>query len=255
MKTLIYSPINNLSETDFFEQMEFASAFGADLIIFGEGVQTPYSELLSGMDVLNGEEYNYVLESLYGFCFELGCAAIFNGVDDFGMHFCIFANPFAENGETFNKLYIKHATPSGSVLELEDYKDCICEIFQPIVLKSTKIGMLMGDDIYLPKLFEKYRQNGITAVFAPLQSSNLEAYKSAASDAACAYNMAVVCAGTEGTAFAATPYGEKQIQDISENLYITEFFKTDYAKKCGLLKNDLSKKYIPQGKEELYKLL
>lgn len=69
--------------------MEFASTFGADIIVFGESVKTPYDELLSGMDVLNAEEYNYVLESLYGFCFEFGGAAIFNGVDDFGMHFSI----------------------------------------------------------------------------------------------------------------------------------------------------------------------
>lgn len=254
MKTLIYSPINNLNDNEFFESMEFASQFGADLIIFAEGVKTPYTELLSGMDVLNGEDYNYVLESLYGFCFELEGAAVFNGTDGYGMHFSIFVNPFAEKGETFNKLYIKHATADGSVFELEDYKDCTSEIFQPVLYKGTKIGMVMGDDIYLPKLFSRYQKSGVNTVFA-CAVSHSESYINAAADVSEAFNMAIVSAGTGGTVLSQTPLGQKQTDSISPCLYITEHDKTDFAKKCSLLKNDLSDKYVPRDKMELYKLL
>lgn len=254
MKTLIYSPVSILDEQSFFEEMEYASTFGADIIVFGEGVKTPYHELLSGMDVLNAEEYNYVLESLYGFCFEFGGAAVFNNVDDFGMHFSIFVNPFAEDGETFNKLYIKHATDKGSVFELEDYEQCAKEIFQPIVFKGTKIGMTMGNDIYLPKLFERYRLNGVTTVFNCFDKANPE-YEDCMVDLSVANNMVVVSAGMSGEYYVSTPCGEKQVQKLSDNLYISEFDKCDFAKKCSLLKNDLSEKYVPKDKMELYKLL
>lgn len=232
--------------------MEFASNFGADLLIFSEGAKTPYTDLLSGMNVLNGNDYNYVLESLYGFCFELGCAAVFNGVDVFGMHFCIFVNPFAEDGETFNKLYIKHASESGSVFELEDYRDCIDEIFQPILFKGTKIGLTMGNDVYLPKLFEKYRLNRVTTILNCCNAITHN-YKDALRDISIANNMIIVCAATNAATI--TPVAEKEIHTLSDDLCIFEFCKNDFAKKSGLLKNDLSAEYIPQGKEELYNLL
>ncbi len=236
--------------------MEFASGFGADLLVFGEGAATPYTELLSGMDVLNGEEYNYVLESLYGFCFELGCAAVFNGIDDFGMHFCIFVNPFAEDGETFNKLYIKHATSFGSVFELEDYKDCIDEIFQPIVFKGIKLALCMGDDIFLPKIFERYRLNGVTAAVNCFESDTAtQSYKDTLRDISQANNIVIVSAGIGGAAEVVTPECQKHIQKLSDNLYMSEFDKADLAKKGGLLQNDLSARYVPEGKTELYKLL
>lgn len=254
MKTLIYSPISILDEQSFFEEMEYASTFGADIIVFGEGVKTPYHELLSGMDVLNAEEYNYVLESLYGFCFEFGGAAVFNDVDDFGMHFSIFVNPFAEDGETFNKLYIKHATDKGSVFELEDYEQCAKEIFQPIVFKGTKIGMTMGNDIYLPKLFEKYRLNGVSTVFNCFEKMTDE-YKNAMNDISVANNMIISSAGVNGDLFVAAPSGEVSVEKLSDNLYMCEFDKNNFAKKCGLLKNDLSEKFVPDGKMELYKML
>ncbi len=236
--------------------MEFASTLGADLLVFGEGAETPYTELLSGMDVLNGDEYNYVLESLYGFCFELGSAAVFNGVDDFGMHFCIFVNPFAEDGETFNKLYIKHATSTGSVFELEDYKDCVNEIFQPIVFKGTKLALCMGDDIFLPKIFERYRLNGVAAAVNCFKSdTDAQSYKDTLRDISQANNMVIVSAGMGSASEVVTPKCQKQIQKLSDNLYMSEFDKSDFAQKCGLLQNDLSAKYVPNGKMELYKLL
>ena len=45
------------------------------------------------------------------------------------------------------------------------------------------------------------------------------------------------------------------MQKLTDNLYMTQFDKSDFAKKCSLLKNDLSEKYVPKGKEQLYKLL
>ncbi len=256
IKTLIYSPIIEADEQSFFEQMEFASSFGADLLVLGEGVKNPYTELLSGMDVLNGDEYNYVLESLYGFCFELGCAAVFNGIDDFGMHFCIFANPFAQEGETFNKLYIKHATQNGSVFELEDYIDCIDEIFDPVVFKGAKLAMCMGDDVYLPKLFERYRLNGATIAINCFKGDNdFKNYNNALCDICQANNMVIVSAGTNGRVQVNTPLGCKEVQKLTDNLYISEFCKADFAKKCGLLQNDLSSCYVPSSKAELYKLI
>jgi predicted amidohydrolase len=249
MKILYYSPKcnTNCTEEEFFEKMEYASSLGGDLIVFPENAPTPYDELLKGADVLNNEEYNYLLESLYGFCFEMGHGAVFSSTDDFGMHYSIFVNPFAEDGETFNKLYIKHCCEKGSVFELEDYDKCIREIFQPIIYRGTKLGLAMGEDIYLPKIFEKYRLNGVDTVVCPTGANLTEEYRLSCEDISAANNQILICAGYEGQAYSATPVGGiKNAQYAEYDICECTVTKSDMAKKCSILKNDLSGKYLPE---------
>lgn len=259
MKTLFYSPKCNINCTDdeFFEKMEYASSLGADLIVFGEDAQTPYDELLRGADVLNGDEYNYLLESLYGFCFELGHGAVFCSTDDFGMRYSVFVNPFAEGGETFNKLYIKHCTQEGSVFELEDYDKCIGEIFQPIIYKGTKIGLTIGEDIFLPRLFERYRLNGVNTVINSFSGSvYMDNFAACAQDAACANNQMLLCGGFDGNAFAASPAkGITKATAVDCDLYQAETCNRDFAKKCGILQNDFASKYLPEQWKQKYNII
>lgn len=249
MKILYYSPKcnTNCTEDEFFEKMEYASALGGDLIVFPEDAVTPYDELLRGADVLNNEEYNYLLESLYGFCFEMGHGAVFSSTDDFGMHYSIFVNPFAEDGETYNKLYIKHCCEKGSVFELEDYDKCIGEIFQPIIYRGSRIGLAMGEDIYLPKIFEKYRLNGINTIVCPAGAVMTEEYLQCCEDISAANNQILICAGYSGDAFAVTPVsGTRNATETNCDMYECTISKSDLAKKCSILKNDLSEKYLPK---------
>ncbi len=249
MKILYYSPKcnTNCTEEEFFEKMECASSLGGDLIVFPEDAATPYDELLRGADVLNNEEYNYLLESLYGFCFEMGHGAVFSSTDDFGMHYSIFVNPSAEDGETFNKLYIKHCCDAGSVFELEDYHKCINEIFQPIVYRGTKLGIAMGEDVFLPKIFEKYRLNGVNTVICPMGGDLTQEYSQSCLDIASANNQILICAGYNGITYAATPTGEiKASRDWGCDIYECSVTKADMAKKCSILQCDLSQKYLPQ---------
>ncbi len=258
MKTLFYSPKCNKNCTDdeFFEKMEYASSLGADLIVFGEDAATPYDELLRGADVLNNEEYNYLLESLYGFCFEMGHGAVFCSTDDFGMRYSIFVNPFAENGETYNKLYIKHCCEKGSVFELEDYDKCTAEIFQPIIYKGAKLGLTIGEDMFLPKLFEKYRLNGVTTIINSFSNAvDINEFSAAAADIASANNQILLCGGYNGDTFGVLPAGGiTKATVIDCDLYETVTTNRDFANKCGILQNDLSGKYLPGKWREMYKL-
>ena len=249
MKILYYSPKcnTNCTEDDFFEKMEYASSLGGDLIVFPEDAATPYDELLRGADVLNNEEYNYLLESLYGFCFEMGHGAVFSSTDDFGMHYSIFVNPFAEEGETFNKLYIKHCCDNGSVFELEDYDKCIGEIFQPVIYRGSKLGIAMGEDIFLPKIFEKYRLNGVNIIVCPMSADISENYRRSCEDISCANNQILLCAGYDGNAYAVSPVtGIKNSDESDCDIYECTITKSDLSKKCGKLQNDLSGKYLPE---------
>ena len=257
MKTLFYSPKCNTTCTDdeFFEKMEYASSLGADLIIFGENATTPYDELLRGADVLNNDEYNYLLESLYGFCFEMGHGAVFSSTDDFGMRYSIFANPFAEDGETFNKLYIKHNTDEGSVFSLEDYDKCTGEIFQPIIYKGARFGMIIGEDMYLPKLFEKYRLNRVNTMICPFAECTPD-FSKCAMDISTANNQILLCGGFEGNAFAATPINNMvNAQSMDYDIYCVETSNSDFAKKCGTLQHNLSRTYLKQKWAEKYNTL
>lgn len=257
MKILYYSPKcnTNCTEEEFFEKMEYASSLGGDLIVFPEDAVTPYDELLRGADVLNNDEYNYLLESLYGFCFEMGHGAVFSSTDDFGMHYSIFVNPFAEDGETFNKLYIKHCCDKGSVFELEDYDKCISEIFQPVIYRGTKLGIAMGEDIYLPKIFEKYRLSGVNTIICPLGTDMAtDEFSRCCEDIATANNQILICAGYDGNSYAATPAGGIKSAEIQEaDIYECSVTKADLAKKCGTLQNDLSHKYLPEKWKNMLK--
>ena len=162
MKTILYSPSADMNdENTFFESMEAASNLSGDILVFPENVYTPYNEFLNSVDILSGEEYDAVLDCLYDFCGELGHAAVFNATDDFGFCYSVFVNPMAHKGETFNKLYIKHTEAKLSCFELEDYDKCICELFEPIIYRGRRIGLTIGEDIFLPHIFDRYASNKV----------------------------------------------------------------------------------------------
>ena len=114
VKTIIYSPSEDMTdENTFFESMEAATEAGGDILIFPENVYTPYNKFLNSVDILSADEYDTVLDCLYEFCTELGCAAVFNATDDFGE---LAASPYSwtSSSSGFGTNNNKSITTSGT---------------------------------------------------------------------------------------------------------------------------------------------
>ena len=71
MKFILYSPNeNNLTEKEFFADMEFCAELGADLLLFPDKLKTPYDELLRGVDIKgDGLTFKGVTRLLYNALF------------------------------------------------------------------------------------------------------------------------------------------------------------------------------------------
>lgn len=229
MKTILYSPAQEIKdEQTFFESMEVASEFGGDILIFPENIYTPYNELLNSVDILSGEEYDAVLDCLYDFCGELGYAAVFNATDDFGFCYSIFVNPMANKGETFNKLYIKHTCAKLTCFDLEDYDKCICELFEPVVYRGKKIGLSIGEDLFLPHIFNRYGANKVDFVINSFKNSEKN-FSDTAKKISTWQNQVVIGCGTDGKFFAVSPKGTISAEDIGYGLYSAQFDNRNYS--------------------------
>lgn len=234
MKIVFYSPSPEIKdEATFFEAMECAADMGGDLLVFPENVYTPYNELLCSVDILSGEEYEAVLDCLYDFCSELGYAAVFNATDDFGFCYSIYVNPMAQKGETYNKLYIKHTSAKLTCFDLEDYDKCICELFEPIVYRGRKIGLSIGEDIFLPHIFNRYTSNGVDLVINSY-GDEPEGYADAAEAISGWKNAVIACAGKNNSCYGFLPTGiSADIVCGGEGLYTFSFNNRCYAEKSG----------------------
>ena len=234
MKVMLYSPSPDIKdENSFFEVMEQARDLGGDLLVFPENAYTPYNELLSSVDILSAEEYEEVLECLYDFCSELGYAAVFNATDDFGFCYSLYVNPMAHRGETYNKLYIKHTCAKLTCFDLEDYDKCICELFEPIIYRGKKLGLSIGEDIFLPHIFNRYASGGVDFV---LNSFGVEGENivSAAQKQSKWKNVVVAGAGIGGECFGIVPGGDAcDVVCEGESLYSFSFDNRCYGKTYG----------------------
>lgn len=259
MKTILYSPTSEAKDNDtFFESMEVAIELGGDILVFPENAYTPYNSLLESIDILNGEEYDTVLECLYDFCAELGHAAVFNATDDFGFNYSIFANPMAHKGETFNKLYIKHTNARLTCFDLEDYDKCIAELFEPIIYRGRKIALCIGEDIFLPNLLKCYGSNKADFVINSFSNDiDLHSISIASQKIAPWQNQVITSCGFGGNCFGISPSkGEIKIEDAGYDLYTINTDNCDYLtqKSSAEVFFDSTEKYLGKNADK-YKLL
>lgn len=234
MKVILYSPSPEVKDEDaFFEAMEAASELGGDLLVFPENAYTPYNELLCSVDILSGQEYEAVLDCLYDFCGVLGHAAVFNATDDFGFCYSIYVNPMAQRGETYNKLYIKHTSSKLTCFELEDYDKCICELFEPIIYRGRKIGISIGEDMFLPHIYNRYGSAGVDFIVNSFEGA-IDDFSLAAEAISSWKNQVIVAAGKGGDCPCFVP-GKKKEKALDEEygLYSFTFDNRSYAQSAG----------------------
>lgn len=222
MKNILYSPKNPPSNDEmFFEQMTAAANAGGDILIFSENAHTPYDELLHGADILNPDDADYVLGSLYDFSAVTDCAAVFSAVDLSGFPYAVFANALATDGDTFSKIYIKHdKTENLCAHDLDDYDECLGEIFEPIVCRGFRIGLMLGGDVHLPQLFDLYKKSGAEYIIHP--TNEPQHIKTPP--------LTVVSCGSGG--HCALSGSQDAVKEIDDNLY-----EADITKKMIMTEN------------------
>ncbi len=229
MKILVYSPKDNsISEEMFFSQMESAMQWNADMIVFPEKFRSPYDELLSGADILNRDETDYVLSSLYDFSLVSGLSAIFSATDDFGISYSLYANGEPYEGETYSKLYIKHEETERPAEDIDGYEEFGSELFEPIVLYGQRIGILTGADIQNDSLIEKYINNNTKIIINPIDNSYTLDEKSEEKISK-EKNLIILSAGFDGKASCFSPKrGYIKGESKGENLYLFDIDNRDF---------------------------
>lgn len=217
MKNILYSPKNLPSDDEmFFAHMTAAGDVGGDILIFPENIHTPYDELLCGADILDPNDVDYVLGSLYDFSTVTGCAAVFSSVDASGFPYAVFVNAFAADGDSYSKIYIKHdKTDKLCAHDLVDYEQCRAEIFEPIVYRGFRIGLMLGGDVLIPELFEEYKKSGAEYIIHP--TSELTEIDTPA--------LPVVSCAIGGKVGAYFAKGHGTVRKISDELYETDVTK------------------------------
>ncbi len=229
MKILLYSPKDNsISEEMFFSNMESAMQIGADMIVFPEKFISPYDELLCGADILNPDETDYVLSSLYDFSLVSGLSAIFSATDDFGISYSLYANGEPYEGETYSKLYIKHTESERPAEKIDGYEEFGSELFEPIVLLGQKIGILTGNDMLSEALIQKYIINGTKIIINPTDNSCTLDEKSRI-DISKSKNTVILSVGFNGNVSCFSPKRELlKGEGIGENLYLFDIDNRDF---------------------------
>lgn len=229
MKILLYSPKDNsISEEMFFSQMESAMQWNADMIVFPEKFISPYNELLCGADILNPDETDYVLSSLYDFSLVSGLSAIFSSTDDFGIEYSLYANGEPYEGETYSKLYIKHKNTERPAEKIDGYEEFGFELFEPITLMGQKIGILTGDDILSDNLIEKYIKNDTKIIINPTNNSCAIDEK-IMKDISKSKNTVIISAGFDGKASCFSPKrGYVKGENKGENIYLFDIDNRDF---------------------------
>ena len=219
MKNILYSPKKPPSDDEkFFTHMTAAGDVGGDILIFPENIHTPYDELLCGADILDPSDVDYVLGSLYDFSTVTGCAAVFSSVDASGFPYAVFVNAFAADGDSYSKIYIKHdKTDNLCAHDLIDYEQCRAEIFEPVVYRGFRIGLMLGGDVFIPKLFEEYKKSGAEYIIHP--TANLTELKNPP--------MPVVSCGSGGKTDAYFINGQIKARRINDELYEIDVTKKD----------------------------
>lgn len=156
------------AEKEFYNALKLAKDGKVDLFVFPEHAWTPFDNELNDLPLLNyeGEENkaDEILKIVTDIAKTANCAVILCRADDNGAIYSYYANPFAKDGETTDKYYIKHVATSMSAFDVQDYEDEIKYLFDPIIFKGFKIGQTICYDSTFPLFSRMYGLNNVDLI-------------------------------------------------------------------------------------------
>lgn len=140
----------------FKKAMDAVRASDIDILVFPEFSYIPFVEKFHAADFCVSDDVQDLYDRTLKLSRSLGRAVVISNEDKYGTIMCIYANSFAEEGETQCKNYIKHTMTSFSACDIANYRERAESIFQPILYKGHRIGLTICYDCNMdraPQLF------------------------------------------------------------------------------------------------------
>lgn len=153
------------SDEDFFEFLLSIKTENFDLFVFPESTYIPFEKRCIKGNIFDSNIKECVTKNSLEISEELGCPIIlgwegkFNNPDDF--IYSVYANAFAKDGETKNKIFLKNTSTPKSPLFCENYEDSLDCLFDPIILNNKKIGVTICYDCNHSAFSRGYKKSNI----------------------------------------------------------------------------------------------
>lgn len=108
----------------------------ADMVVFPEGyIRCKFNEALSKIETLSKK---------------MGVSILSGVKTEEGYQIAVFYNPHSEKGETKEHVYIKHSSARKLAYEYPGYKSKNDPMFNPIIFRGRKIGIMICHDMFFP---------------------------------------------------------------------------------------------------------
>ncbi len=135
-----------------------------DILVFPEIAYFPFSEEYRKSDFLSDDDVQNMYQKTIELSRSIGSAVVVCNEDSYGTIMSIYANAFAEDGETVRKDYIKHTMTEFSACDIGNYREYAEEAFQPILYHGYRIGLTICYDCNHAMFSRKYGQNGVDII-------------------------------------------------------------------------------------------
>jgi len=126
---------------------KFARSEGADLVVFPEAY-------------LGNCKYEGAVDEVKKLAEELESAVLTGVSTEEGYQLAIFCNPKPKTGETRVHRYIKHSSAKKLAYKWPEYKGKDDSMFNPIILRQRKIGVMICHDMFFPLITHNLVKRG-----------------------------------------------------------------------------------------------
>ena len=130
----------------FKNKMEEIKEVDFDILVFPEFCYTPFSIKVAISDVMDDDDWDYIINQCLDLSNELNKAVVVSLYDKEKTYFSIFANNNAFEDETLWACYFKNTMTGYSFLGADDYKEVVQDMFPIITYKGYKIGLTICND-------------------------------------------------------------------------------------------------------------
>lgn len=147
LKVGLYLQTDELkNKKDFTKAIQVVKNSDLDIFVLPEISYVPFISLINNSDLYIQEDVDKIRDACLDLSEEIGKAVIVSSVDKYGTIFSSFANSYADETETKYTIYIKHTMAPFSAFDMENYKESVKWLFEPVLYKGYRIGMTICYD-------------------------------------------------------------------------------------------------------------
>jgi len=162
MKIGLYIQAKQFQSVDAFNDLvKSVKLSDIDLLVFPELSWFPQIGEYKKLNFFDEADRSKAFKFINDLSVKTGKAIVFCCESNQNVIMSVYANAFANVGETRNKYYIKHTMVEHSAFEMNDYENRIDELFAPAILKGQRIGLTICYDCNHAFFSRKYGLNGV----------------------------------------------------------------------------------------------